>query len=65
MGKSINTVGEIIRVHGIERAAQTALIQGERQMSWGQLLERSCRMAQALRSAGVGEQERVSLLDKN
>jgi long-chain acyl-CoA synthetase len=65
MGKSINTVGEIIRVHGIERAAQTALIQGERQMTWGQLLERSCRMAQALRSVGVGEQERVSFLDKN
>ena len=52
-------------MHGVERASQVALIEGERRMTWGQLLERSSRMAQALRAAGVGEQERVSFLDKN
>ena len=61
----INTVGDIVKVHGAERANHTALIQGDRTLTWGQLYERSCRMAQALKSAGVGVNDRVSFLDKN
>ena len=61
----INTVGDIVKVHGAERAGQTALIQGDRTLTWGQLYERSCRMAQALKGVGVGVNDRVSFLDKN
>ena len=65
MGSSINTVGDIVKVHGAERASQTALIQGDRTLTWGQLYERSCRMAQALKAVGVGVNDRVSFIDKN
>ena len=34
-------------------------------MSWATLYQRSCKMAQALRSAGVQKEDRVSFLDKN
>lgn len=62
---AINNVAGIVRVHGVDRADHTALIQDEREMSWGTLLDRSCRMAQALADAGVGAEDRVAFLDKN
>lgn len=62
---AITTVSDIIREHGVDRADHTALIEGERRLSWGQLLERSCRVANLLASAGVGNQDRVAFLDKN
>ena len=61
----INTVSDIIRVHGVERADRPALVLGERTLTWGQLYERSCRMAGLLAAAGVGNQDRVAFLDKN
>jgi long-chain acyl-CoA synthetase len=61
----INTVSDIIRVHGVERAEHSALVLGDRRMSWGQLHERACRMANLLASAGVGAEDRVAFLDKN
>jgi long-chain acyl-CoA synthetase len=61
----INTVSDIIRVHGVGRADHPALILGDRTMSWGQLHERACRVANLLASAGVGSQDRVAFLDKN
>ncbi|MBJ7461672.1 MAG: AMP-binding protein, partial [Ilumatobacteraceae bacterium] len=65
MGKEITTVSEIIRVHGVERAEQAALVLGDRTQTWNELYQRSCQVAQALRTAGVKEGDRVSFLDKN
>jgi long-chain acyl-CoA synthetase len=62
---TISTVADIIRVHGAERADRIALVQGSRQLSWGELAQRSCQMANVLASAGVGPGDRVAFLDKN
>jgi len=61
----IETVSDIIRVHGRGRADRTALVQGDRRVTWGELHERSCRVAQALAASGVGHQDRIAFLDKN
>ena len=61
----IANIAGIVRVHGNERPDHTALVQGDRRLSWGQLVERSARMAQALTAAGVGADDRVAFLDKN
>ncbi|MBI5090445.1 MAG: AMP-binding protein, partial [Actinobacteria bacterium] len=61
----VHTVADIVRVHGVERADHPALILGERTLSWGELYERSCRVANLLAAAGVGNQDRVAFLDKN
>jgi long-chain acyl-CoA synthetase len=61
----INTISDIIRVHGVERADHPAVVLGDRRLSWGELLERSARVAHALGDAGVGVQDRVAFLDKN
>jgi long-chain acyl-CoA synthetase len=61
----INSIAEIIRVHGPARADQLALRLGDRTLTWAELLTRSCRVAQALADAGVREQDRVAFLDKN
>ncbi len=61
----ITSLAEIVRVHGRDRAAHTAIIQGERTLTWAELYERACRVAQALADVGVGSQDRVAFLDKN
>ena len=61
----IDNVAGIVRVHGRTRADHTALIQADRTLSWGELLNRSAKMAQALRASGVGAGDRVAFLDKN
>lgn len=65
MGHEITNIAGIIRVHGTERANKPALVLGDKKLTWGQLYSRSCRMAQALRAAGVGPQDRVAFMDKN
>jgi long-chain acyl-CoA synthetase len=62
---TIATVADIVRVHGVGRSEQTALIEGDRTRTWGELLERSSQMAQALSADGVGPEDRVAFLDKN
>ena len=62
---SIDTVPDIIRTHGSERAEHLALVQGDRRLSWGQLRDRSAQVAQGLAAEGVGNQDRVAFLDKN
>ena len=62
---NIDSVSAIIRVHGVERAQHTALVQGERRLTWAQLYERARRMAGLLAANGVGPQDRVAFLDKN
>jgi len=61
----IETVSDIIRVHGVDRAEHTALIMGERSLTWAELLARSAQAAQALVAEGVGNQDHVAFLDKN
>ncbi len=61
----IGTVAELIRAHGRDRAGQPALLVGERTITYGQLDERSSRVAQALQAEGVGPHDRVAILDKN
>jgi long-chain acyl-CoA synthetase len=65
MGQNIASVGDIIRVHGAERAGQTAVVQGERALTWGQLYARAKKLSQALSAVGVKSETRVSFLDKN
>ncbi|MGH9133752.1 MAG: long-chain-fatty-acid--CoA ligase [Ilumatobacteraceae bacterium] len=61
----ITSLAGIVRVHGRDRAEHPALILGERTVTWAELYERCCRVAQALSAAGVGAQDRVAFLDKN
>ena len=61
----ITSLAEIVRVHGRDRAAHTAIIQGERTLTWAELYERACCVAHALADVGVGSQDRVAFLDKN
>ena len=61
----IDTVADILRVHGRERADRTCLIQGDRRLTWRQLLDRSGQVANGLRASGVGSQDRIAFLDKN
>jgi long-chain acyl-CoA synthetase len=62
---SITSLADIIRVHGVERADQDALILGDRRVTWGQLYARACQVANLLAASGVGVQDRVAFLDKN
>lgn len=61
----IVTVADIVRVHGRELSDRTALILGERSLSWGDLAERAERVANGLLALGVSPQDRVAFLDKN
>lgn len=65
MGREITNVAGIVRVHGTERENAPALVLGDKRLTWGELYARSCQMAQALRAAGIGPQDRVAFLDKN
>ncbi|MEO6124126.1 MAG: long-chain-fatty-acid--CoA ligase [Ilumatobacteraceae bacterium] len=61
----INSIADIIRVHGVGRADRPALILGDRQLSWADLLERSQRVANGFVAEGIGVQDRIAFLDKN
>src|SRR5438105_11834158 len=59
------SVAGTIRKQAAERPDATALTFQDRQFTFGELDERSSRVAQGLRDAGVGERDRVAFLDKN
>ncbi|MSO59166.1 MAG: long-chain-fatty-acid--CoA ligase [Ilumatobacteraceae bacterium] len=65
MNNRISSVVDIIRTHGVQRSDQVALIEGTNSQTWGQLYSRSMQVANGLRAAGVGSQDRVAFLDKN
>jgi long-chain acyl-CoA synthetase len=54
-----------VRNHAVELSGKVALVQGERVLTWRELYARACQMAQALRAAGIGAEDRVAFLDKN
>jgi len=60
-----SSLGDIIREHARERPDAPMLTFGERVVTWHEMDERSTRVAQALRAAGVGSQDRIAFLDKN
>ena len=62
---AISTVVDIIRVHAKNLSGKVALVQGDRVQTWQELYKRSAQVAQALKAAGVGNQDRVAFLDKN
>ena len=62
---NIDSLADIVRVHGVARADHPALIQDDRSLTWSELLGRSCQVSQALATDGVGSQDRIAFLDKN
>jgi long-chain acyl-CoA synthetase len=46
-------------------SGKVSLVQGDRVQTWQELYQRSSQVAQALKAAGVGSQDRVAFLDKN
>ncbi len=63
--EDINCVADIVRVHGKERADVDAVVTGEHHLTFGELDERTNRVANAMRAAGVGFGDRVAFIDKN
>ncbi len=62
---AIKTLADVIRVHAARRPGAPALDIAGRSVTFGELDERSSRVAQALRAAGVGAGDRVAFIDKN
>ena len=61
----ITTIAGIIRTHAKNLSGKVALVQGDRVQTWHELYQRSSQVAQALKAAGIGIQDRVAFLDKN
>jgi long-chain acyl-CoA synthetase len=62
---AIDTVADVIRVHGRTRPDAPALTMNGHTVTFGELDRRSSQVAQALRAAGVGAGDRVAFIDKN
>ena len=62
---NITNVAGIIRTHAKNLSGKVALVQGDRVQTLQESYQRSCQVAQALKAAGVGNQDRVAFLDKN
>jgi long-chain acyl-CoA synthetase len=62
---TIASLADIIRTHARGRPDLPALELDDRSVTFGELGERSRRVAQALRGVGVGEGDRVAFIDKN
>ena len=59
------TLANVVREQGRTRADSTALVYGERTLRFGELHDRSSRVAQGLLRAGVRTGDRVGVLAKN
>jgi len=62
---SIATIADIIRTHGANQPDAPALEVDGRSITFAELDQRSNQVAQALRAAGVGRDDRVAFIDKN
>jgi long-chain acyl-CoA synthetase len=65
MTGGIANVADILRVHSAAQPEKTALVLGDRRMTWAELQQRAGQVAQGLLAEGVGNQDRVAFLDKN
>lgn len=63
--QEIATIADIVRVQARLRPDATALIVGDRTISFAELDARSSQAAQAFRAAGVGFGDRVAFIEKN
>lgn len=59
------TIADVVRLHAAHRPDHVALIMGDQQRTWHELLQASARVANAFVADGVGSQDRVAFLDKN
>jgi long-chain acyl-CoA synthetase len=62
---AITSISDLARVHGVERRDHVALRVGDRAITYGELHERTSRVANGLLAEGVDPQDRVAFLDKN
>ncbi len=62
---AITSISDLARVHGVERRDHVALRVGDRGITYGELDERTSRVANALLAEGIDPQDRVAFLDKN
>jgi len=56
---------ELIARHGRWRAARTALIEGPRRLTWGELERDTARIANGLAALGLGAGDRIAILMDN
>ena len=61
----IESLADIIRVHGAGRSSHPCLIEGNISFSWGEMYDRAQRVANGLKAEGVGSKDRVVFLEKN
>ena len=61
----IRSVAQVIRTHGANRPDVVALFNGDDALTYGELDERSNRVANGLLAAGVRPQDHIAWLDKN
>jgi long-chain acyl-CoA synthetase len=61
----IESLADVIRVHGAGRSSHPCLIEGDVSFTWGEVYERAQRVANGLKAAGVGPHDRVVFLEKN
>ena len=59
------TVAGLIRHLARQRADAEMLVQGEARRTWAEEFDAACRVAQALRSEGLGVGDRIAFLDRN
>ena len=58
-------VADVVREHAKVRPSHVAVRHRDRSVSYGELDERSNRLAQALLAAGVGEGSRIAYIDRS
>jgi long-chain acyl-CoA synthetase len=61
----LSSLADIVRTHGAARPERPALQYEGRTITFGDLDERSSRVANALEALGVGAQERIAFVEKN
>ena len=59
------TLAGILRTHAPAGPDRPMITFGPRVITWGEMRARASRVAQALRAAGVGAQDRVAFVDRN
>src|SRR5437867_3746920 len=56
---------DVIAIHAASKPAETALIEGERSLTWAEFAERRNRLAHGLQSLGVEAGQRVVMWAPN
>jgi long-chain acyl-CoA synthetase len=65
MASRRTTIGDIITEHRRSYPDGLALVDGQNRLTWAELDERVCRLANALRREGVGQGDRILWLGQN